>query len=226
MAHEMKMKNPLASIKCLSAHMARGCSLDVRTVAARGRGRREATRLESIGAGFSRCFVARVEVHLNVGERTPASCEIARELKLLRDERAIGAGVTLELTGRPSSSGDFDSRKIHLALFVWAMKEVAGPSATGQTVHHRVGRPSPRARTSTDTGSSRFRGHGMSHDMLERFEAGPSSRPAPDGAGLGVRVAAPSSSSTESRLADDSAPGRGTTAIIGLPPRSPRHATR
>ena len=50
LAHEMK--NPLASIKCLSTHLARGCSLDARTVERLEVVSAAADRLESIVDGF------------------------------------------------------------------------------------------------------------------------------------------------------------------------------
>ena len=50
LAHEMK--NPLASIKCLSAHLARRCSLDAKTVERLEVVSSEADRLESIVDGF------------------------------------------------------------------------------------------------------------------------------------------------------------------------------
>jgi len=50
LAHEMK--NPLASIKCLSAHLARRCSLDDKTVERLEVVSSEADRLESIVDGF------------------------------------------------------------------------------------------------------------------------------------------------------------------------------
>src|SRR6185369_2870957 len=94
LAHQMK--NPLASIKCLSAHLARGCSLDARTVERLEVVSSEADRLESIVDGF--LSLSRGLGALTVEPARPH--DIARELKLLLDARANGAGVTLELTGR------------------------------------------------------------------------------------------------------------------------------
>ena len=213
MAHEMK--NPLASIKCLSAHMARGCSLDVRTVERLEVVSSEADRLESIVDGF--LSMSRGLGPLSVERTRPH--EIARELKLLLDARAIAAGVTLELTGRPELEAEIDRRKIHRALFCLAMNAVQA-SATGQTVTIEVG-PAP------GPGHLQIRvvdrGTGMSHDMLERLKRPPFTT-RPDGAGLGVAVARTLIEQHGGRLAYDSVPGRGTTAIIDLPPGPPAHA--
>jgi signal transduction histidine kinase len=213
LAHEMK--NPLASIKCLSAHMARGCSLDVRTVERLEVVSSEADRLESIVDGF--LSMSRGLGPLTVQRTRPH--EIARELKLLLDARANGAGVTLELTGQPELEAKIDRRKIHRALFSLAMNAVQA-SATGQTVTIEVG-PAPAP------GYLQIRvvdrGAGMSHEVLERLTRPPFTT-RPDGAGLGVAVARTLVEQHGGRLAYDSAPGRGTTAIIELPPEPPARA--
>jgi len=214
LAHEMK--TPLASIKCLSAHMARGCSLDVRTKERLEVVSSEADRLESIVDGF--LSMSRGLGPLTVERTRPH--EIARELKLLLDARAVGAGVTLELTGRSELEAELDRRKIHRALFCLAMNAVQASSA-GQTVTIDVG-------PADAPGHLRIkivdRGTGMSDDVLERLKRPPFTT-RPDGAGLGVAVARALVEQHGGRLAYDSATGRGTTAIIELPPGPPAYAT-
>jgi signal transduction histidine kinase len=213
LAHEMK--NPLASIKCLSAHMARGCSLDARTVERLEVVSSEADRLESIVDGF--LSLSRGIGALTVERTRPH--EIARELKLLLDARASGAGVTLELTGRADLEAEVDRRKIYRALFCLVMNAVQA-SAAGQTVSIQVV-PAP-------TPGHLYikvvdRGPGMSRDVLERLKRPPFTTRA-DAAGLGVAVARTLIEQHGGRLEYASAPGQGTTAIVELPPAPPAHA--
>jgi signal transduction histidine kinase len=213
LAHEMK--NPLASIKCLSAHMARGSSMDPRTKERLEVVSSEADRLESIVDGF--LSMSRGLGPLTVERTRPH--EIVRELKLLLDARANGAGVTLELAGRPELEAEIDRRKIHRALFCLAMNAVQA-SATGQTVTIEVG---PAATPGNVQIKVVDRGAGMSRDVLERLKKPPFTT-RPDGAGLGVAVARTLIEQHGGRLAYDSALGKGTTAIIELPPGPPEHA--
>src|SRR6185369_6243224 len=109
---------------------------------------------------------------------------IARELKLLLDARANGAGVSLELTGRSDLEAEVDRRKLQRALFCLVMNAVQA-SAAGQTVTIEVG-PGPAP------GNVRIkvvdRGPGMSRDVLERLKRPPFTT-REDAAGLGVAVA-------------------------------------
>ncbi len=131
LAHEMK--NPLASIKCLSTHLARGCSLDAKTVERLEVVSAEADRLESIVDGF-------VSLSRGLGDlivRRLRPFELARELKLLLDARANDAGVTLEVSGKPEVEVDGDVRKIHRALFCLVMNAVAGLARRSDRDHRR-----------------------------------------------------------------------------------------
>ena len=86
LAHEMK--NPLASIKCLSAHLARRCSLDDKTVERLEVVSSEADRLESIVDGF-------VSLSRGLGELVVSRervFEIANGLMQLLDMRANQGG--------------------------------------------------------------------------------------------------------------------------------------
>jgi signal transduction histidine kinase len=221
LAHQMK--NPLASIKCLSAHMARGCTLDAKTVERLEVVSAEADRLESIVDGF-------VSLSRGLGDLTLARTrpyEIARELKLLLDVRANDAGVTLELTGRPDLEVEGDARKLQRALFCLVMNAVQA-SPAGQTVTIDIGSPSVSSPMAA-TGPACLphlsirvvdRGEGMSHDVLERLKRPPFST-RKDGAGLGVAVARTLIEQHGGRLDYASTPGQGTTATVELPRRPP-----
>jgi signal transduction histidine kinase len=206
LAHEMK--NPLGSIKCLSAHLARGCGLDRRMVERLEVVSAEADRLESIVDGFLSMSQGLGE--LNLQPTRPHA--LAQELKLLLEARASEAGVTLQVIGGADLEIQADPRKLHRALFYLTMNAVQA-SPAGQTVTIDVGEGS-------DAGAARIavidRGQGMSQATLERLKsrrciAGKR------GAGLGVAVARALIEQHGGRLDYESAPGRGTTAIIELP---------
>ena len=212
LAHEMK--NPLASIKCLSAHLARGCSLDARTVSRLEVVSAEADRLESIVDGF--LSLSRGLGELTVERARPY--ELSHELKLLLDARASDAGVTLEVTGRPDLEVEVDAKKLSRALFCVLMNAVQA-SAAGQTVTVAVGPSQTPAQAHVQI-KVVDRGEGMSHDVLERLKRPPFTT-RPGGAGLGVAVARTLIEQHGGRLEYESAAGRGTTAIIELPQRPP-----
>jgi signal transduction histidine kinase len=212
LAHEMK--NPLASIKCLSAHLARGCSLDARTVSRLQVVSAEADRLESIVDGF--LSLSRGLGELTVERARPY--ELSNELKLLLDERASDAGVTLEVTGRPDLEVEVDAKKLSRALFCVLMNAVQA-SASGQTVTVAVGPSQTPARAHVQI-KVVDRGEGMSRDVLERLKRPPFTT-RPGGAGLGVAVARTLIEQHGGRLEYESAAGQGTTATIELPERPP-----
>lgn len=205
LAHEMK--NPLASIKCLSAHLARGCSLDGRISQRLAVVAAEADRLETIVDGF--LSMSRGLGELNLEAVRPK--EIANELRLLLEARAAEAGVTLEVTGSSDLQILADSRKLHRALFYLTMNAVQA-STDGQTVTIDIAAPS-------GAGVSIMRvidrGEGMSTETLERLKRPPfASRKG--GAGLGVAVARALIEQHGGRLSYQSVPGGGTTATIEL----------
>jgi signal transduction histidine kinase len=206
LAHEMK--NPLASIKCLSTHLARGCSLDGRIVERLEVVTAEANRLEAIVDGF-------LSMSRGLGELSPETVrpkELANELRLLLEVRGAEAGVTLEITGREDLEILADPRKLHRALFYLTMNAVQA-SAAGQTVTIDVGAP---LGAGVSTIKVIDRGEGMSSETIERLKRPPfASRKG--GAGLGVAVARALIEQHGGRLEYESAPGRGTTATIELP---------
>jgi len=214
LAHEMK--NPLASIKCLSTHLARGCSLDSKTVQRLEVVSAEADRLESIVDGF--LSLSRGIGDLRVERLRPH--ELALGLKLLLDVRAREAGVSLEVTGRTDLEADLDGQKLNRALFCLLMNAVQA-SRSGQTVTVEVARPAP-GRIQIKVVD---RGEGMSREVLERLARPPFST-RPDGAGLGVAVARTLIEQHGGRLGYESAPGQGTTAIIDLPAQAAERSGR
>jgi len=205
LAHEMK--NPLASIKCLSTHLARGCSLDSKTVQRLEVVSAEADRLESIVDGF--LSLSRGLGDLRVERLRPH--DLALGLKLLLDVRAREAGVSLEVMGSPEVEADLDGKKINRALFCLLMNAVQA-SRAGQTVTVDVTRSGP-ARIQIRVIDQ---GEGMSRETVERLARPPFST-RPDGAGLGVAVARTLIEQHGGRLRYQSAPGQGTVAIVDLP---------
>jgi len=219
LAHQMK--NPLASIKCLSAHMARGCSLDAKTVERLEVVSAEADRLESIVDGF--VSLSRGLGDLTIGRMRPY--EIALELKLLLDVRANEAGVTLELTGRSDLEVDGDTKRIQRALFCLVLNAVQA-SRPGQTVTIDVTPAPARAQERTPAHVSIRvvdHGEGMSREALERLKRPPFST-RKGGAGLGVAVARTLIEQHGGQLEYESVPNQGTTATIELPRRPPAWA--
>jgi signal transduction histidine kinase len=208
LAHEMK--NPLASIKCLSAHLARGCSLDSRIVERLEVVSSEADRLESIVDGF--LSMSRGLGELSLTPTRPY--EVAHELKLLLEARAAEAGVTLEVTGRTDLDIVADPRKLHRALFYLTMNAVQA-SAAGQTVtiHIEADPASPAVASLIRVVD---RGRGMTKETLERLKRPPFVSDS-GGAGLGVAVARALIEQHGGRLQFESAPGRGTTVTVELP---------
>jgi len=208
LAHEMK--NPLASIKCLSAHLARGCSLDSKTVQRLEVVTAEADRLQSIVDGF--LSLSRGLGDLRVERVRPH--DLALGLKLLLDVRAREGGVTLEVVGSPELEADLDGKKINRALFCLLMNAVQA-SSSGQTVTVEIVRRGPAEFQIKVVD----RGEGMSREVLERLARPPFSTRA-DGAGLGVAVARTLIEQHGGRLRYQSTPGQGTTAIVELPLRA------
>jgi signal transduction histidine kinase len=210
LAHEMK--NPLASIKALSAHLARCPTLDARTVKRLEVVSTEADRLESIVNSF-------ISLSHGLGELRLAPVRphaVALELKLLLDERAAQAGVVIEVTGHPEFEVLADARKLHRALFYLTMNAVQA-SRSGQTVTIDVG---PAASPGTWIIKVIDRGQGMCHAVIERLQNPPYST-RKGGTGLGVAVARALVNQHGGQLTYESVPGQGTTVAVELPRQPP-----
>jgi signal transduction histidine kinase len=210
LAHEMK--NPLASIKALSAHLARCPTLDPRTVKRLEVVSTEADRLESIVDSFISLSHGLGELHL-APVRPHA---VALALKLLLDERAAQAGVTIEVTARSDFEVLADARKLHRALFYLTMNAVQA-SPSGQTVTIDLG---PAAAPGSWGIKVIDRGTGMCHAVLERLQKPPYST-RKGGTGLGVAVARALVKQHGGQLTYASVPGQGTTVTLELPRQPP-----
>jgi two-component system, NtrC family, sensor histidine kinase HydH len=211
LAHDMK--NPLASIKALSAHLVHCPTLDPRTVQRLEVVSTEADHLEAIVDSF--LSLSRGLCELQVGRVRPH--QVASELKLLLDERAAQAGVVLEVTGDTAVEVSADARKLQRALFYLTMNAIQA-SMTGKVVTIDVGRA-----TATDGVVMRVidRGEGMCRFKLERLQKPPYST-RQGGSGLGVAVARALIDQHGGHLTFESVAGGGTTVTVELPGRPPQ----
>jgi signal transduction histidine kinase len=212
LAHELK--NPLASIKCLSAHLARAAE-DPRTAERLAVVSAEADRMESIVDGF--LSVSRGLGELSVGPTFPL--ELASELKLLLDIRAAEAGVTLEVVGRAGLQIEADAKKLRRVLFYLVVNAMQA-SSPGKTVTIQIVAPPEGGPVIIDVMD---RGEGMCPEVLRRIGR-PYFTTRPGGTGLGVAVARALVEQHGGRLEYESAPGRGTTARVELPRCPPSRA--
>jgi signal transduction histidine kinase len=206
LAHEVK--NPLAAIKGLSTHMARNAT-DPKSAERLAIVAAEADRLQSIVESY--LSFSRGLEELSVAPTRPH--DIARELALLLETRAVDAGVTLEVTGSAEVELNADARKIRQALLNLVLNAMQASSA-GENVIIDIGHA-----CSVD-GFLRLRvidhGAGMSKDVLERIRK-PYFTTREGGTGLGVAVARGIVEQHGGHVAWESASGKGTTVIIDLP---------
>jgi signal transduction histidine kinase len=203
LAHEVK--NPLAAIKGLSAHMARNAS-DPKTAERLAIVAAEADRLQGIVEGF--LSFSRGLDDLEVTPMKPR--EVARELGVLLETRAEEAGVTMAVAGDEALVVDADPRKLRQALLNIVLNAIQA-SPRGATVRVEVGRTCEGARiTVHDDGT------GMTPEVLERIRK-PYFTTREGGTGLGVAVARGIVEQHGGRLEFKSVPGTGTTVTMTLP---------
>jgi signal transduction histidine kinase len=209
LAHEVK--NPLAAIKGLSAHMARNAT-DSKSAERLSIVAAEADRLQAIVDGF--LSFSRGFDDLKIGTVQPY--EVARELALLLETRATEMGLTLEVTGEPGLALQADTRKVRQALLNLVLNAMQA-SSSGASVTIDVGR-----REAGNGARIRVidRGAGMTQDVLERIRK-PYFTTREGGSGLGVAVARGLIEQHGGQLRYESAPGRGTVAIVELPASTP-----
>jgi signal transduction histidine kinase len=203
LAHEVK--NPLAAIKGLSAHMARNAA-DPKTAERLAIVAAEADRLQSIVDGF--LSFSRGLDDLNVAPTRPH--EVARELAVLLETRAQDAGVTLEVSGDQALVVDADARKLRQALLNVVTNAIQA-SPRGAAVRVTVARACEGARITV-----RDDGMGMTPEVIERIRK-PYFTTKEGGTGLGVAVARGLVEQHGGRLEFKSVPGSGTTVSLMLP---------
>ena len=207
LAHEVK--NPLAAIKGLSAHMARRAS-DEKTAERLAIVAAEAERLQAIVDGF--LSFSRGFDDLKIAPTRPY--DIARELTLLLEERATEAGITLVVSGNADVTVNADARKLRQALLNLLLNAVQA-CGRGATVTLDVGRGSGDA--------ARIRvvdqGCGMTAEVMDRIRK-PYFTTKEGGSGLGVAVARGLVEQHGGVLTFESQPKQGTTVTIELPSTS------
>ncbi len=203
LAHEVK--NPLAAIKGLSTHMARGAA-DAKTSERLAIVAQEADRLQAIVDGF--LGFTRGLDDLRVARIVPY--EVARELVVLLETRAEEAGVSIEVLGDERAEVMADARKLRQALLNVVLNAMqASPRGSAVTV--------AIARTSPDTVRIRVidRGTGMTAAVLERIRK-PYFTTRTGGSGLGVAIARALVEQHGGTMSIDSTESKGTTVTIEL----------
>ena len=203
LAHEVK--NPLAAIKGLSTHMARGAG-DDKTRERLGIVAQEADRLQSIVDGF--LGFTRGLDDLRVSSVVPY--DVARELVVLLETRAEESGVAIEVVGDERADVVADARKIRQALLNVVLNAMqASPRAAVVTI--------AIARADPDTVRVRVvdRGAGMPAAVLERIRK-PHFTTKAGGSGLGLAIARAIVEQHGGTMSIDSAVGKGTTVAIEL----------
>lgn len=210
LAHEVK--NPLAAIKGLSAHMARRADDETMrerlTIVAA-----EAERLQEIVDGF--LSFSRGLDELEVAPTRPY--DIARELSLLLETRAADAGVAIEVRGSREVVLGADARKLRQSLLNLVLNAMQA-SARGATVTLEIAK-------SCSDGAAVVRvidrGVGMTREVLERIER-PYFTTKEGGSGLGIAIARGIIEQHGGSLCFESTAGRGTVATVILPPSATR----
>jgi signal transduction histidine kinase len=203
LAHEVK--NPLAAIKGLSAHMARNAS-DAKTAERLAIVAAEADRLQSIVDGFLSFSHGLEDLKI-----APTNLrEVARELSVLLETRAADAGVTIEVGGEDDLVVDADVRKIRQGVLNLVLNAIQA-SPSGSNVSIAVMRDGDGARLTV-----RDDGVGMTPEVLDRIRK-PYFTTREEGTGLGVAVARGVIEQHGGQLDFKSTPGKGTTATVRLP---------
>jgi signal transduction histidine kinase len=203
LAHEVK--NPLAAIKGLSAHMARNAT-DAKTAERLAIVAAEADRLQAIVDGF--LSFSRGLDELKLSPTRPH--EVGRELGVLLEMRAQEAGIDLEISGDDDLVIDADVRKLRQALLNVVTNAIQA-SPRGACVRIAVAREFCGALITVQD-----EGTGMTPEVIERIRK-PFFTTKEGGTGLGVAVARGLVEQHGGKLEFKSAVGKGTTVSIHLP---------
>ena len=206
LAHEVK--NPLAAIKGLSAHMARN-STDRKAAERLAIVAAEADRLQSIVEGF--LSFSRGLDDLNLSQVRPF--EVARELSVLLETRAEDAGIAFDVTGSDDIVLDADARKIRQALLNIVLNAIQA-SPRDAKVRIAVTREADAVLLTV-----RDDGAGMTPEVLERIRK-PYFTTKEGGTGLGVAVARGLVEQHGGQMEFRSVPGRGTVVAMRLPAKA------
>lgn len=211
LAHEMN--NPLASIKALSAHVARSCT-DEKTAERVAIVAAEADRLRTIVDGFV-TFTRSLD---DLRPTTLRPYDIARELATILESRLADRGQTIEVIGDEKLELEADPQKLRQA-FHNLLQNAMEASPAGATITVAV--------VLTKNELVRVRvidhGEGMTPEVLERI-ARPHFSTRQGQSGLGIALARAIVEQHGGVLRFESEPSRGTTATVELPHRTPPRA--
>ena len=206
LAHEVK--NPLAAIKGLSAHMASQAT-DPKMAERLSIVAAEADRLRGIVDGFLSFSRGLDELSCSITK----PYELARELSLLLETRAADAQLTLEVTGSVEVELNADVRKLR-QVFLNLVLNAMQASPPGETVTiHVADRCGPDGFLRVEV---KDHGGGMSPEVLERIRR-PYYTTREGGTGLGVAVARGLVEQHGGRISYESVAGTGTTVAVLLP---------
>jgi signal transduction histidine kinase len=205
LAHEVK--NPLAAIKGLSAHMASQAT-DPKMAERLSIVAAEADRLREIVDGF--LSFSRGLDELTVTKTKPY--DLARELTLLLETRAADAQLALEVTGSVDVQVNADVRKVRQVLLNLVLNAMQA-SPPGETVSIHVGEKCTDGYLRIQV---KDHGPGMTPDVLERIRK-PYFTTKEGGSGLGVAVARGLVEQHGGHLLYESTLGKGTTVTVELP---------
>jgi signal transduction histidine kinase len=208
LAHEVK--NPLAAIKGLSTHMARGAG-DPKTAERLGIVAQEADRLQAIVDGF--LGFTRGLDDLRLARVVPY--DVARELVVLLEMRAEEAGVGIEVVGDERAEVVADARKLRQALLNVVLNAMqASPQGSRVTIGIARGGPDTLRIRVVD------RGAGMKPAVLDRIRK-PHFTTRAGGSGLGVAIARAVVEQHGGSMTIESTDTLGTTVTIELPADGP-----
>ncbi len=204
LAHEMN--NPLASIKALSAHVARSCT-DEKTAERVAFVAVEAERLRTIVDGF-------ISFSRSLEDLRPSMLrphEVARELATILESRLADRGQVIEVIGDEKLELEADPRKLRQALHNLVQNAMEASARNAVVTVAVVLTKDTRVRIRVID-----HGEGMTPEVLERIQR-PHFSTRQGQSGLGIALARAIIAQHGGELRFESEPERGTTATIELP---------